>query len=227
MNLTKTLHHTRASNRKYHFIYKTTCLITNRWYIGMHSTNCLDDGYIGSGKRLWLSIKKYGIENHVREILEFCEDRKTLAIREKEIVTFDLLQESLCMNLALGGHGGWEAHNKTNKDARVRGGQNAPRTEHMRKRASETIRLTVKRLRDAGEFPPPPDWTGKKHTEETKTKMSQSHLGLHEGEKHPNYGKRNRCVSKDGVTKRIPLSEVEKFLADGWVLGIKKDSNIE
>lgn len=29
----------------------------------MHSTDNLDDGYVGSGKRLWNSIKKHGKEN--------------------------------------------------------------------------------------------------------------------------------------------------------------------
>ena len=69
-------------NRKYHYIYKTTCIITNRFYIGMHSTDNLQDGYIGSGKRLYYSIKKYGKENHTCEILEFLPDRLSLKNRE-------------------------------------------------------------------------------------------------------------------------------------------------
>ena len=62
----------------HHYIYKTTCTVTGRYYIGMHSTSNLEDGYVGSGKRLWLSIRKYGLENHEREILEFLEDRNAL-----------------------------------------------------------------------------------------------------------------------------------------------------
>jgi len=69
-----------------HYIYKTTCDITGRWYIGMHSTYNLEDGYIGSGKTLRRSIRKYGKENHTKEILEFLENREDLAKREKEIV---------------------------------------------------------------------------------------------------------------------------------------------
>ena len=71
--------------RKYHYIYKTSCSITNRFYIGMHSTDNLDDGYVGSGKRLWYSINKYGKEEHILEILEFHETRKILKEREKII----------------------------------------------------------------------------------------------------------------------------------------------
>lgn len=33
---------------EYHFIYKTTNLLTGKYYIGMHSTNDLNDGYLGA-----------------------------------------------------------------------------------------------------------------------------------------------------------------------------------
>jgi hypothetical protein len=94
-------------DKKYHYIYKTTCIITKRFYIGMHSTDNLEDGYVGSGKRLWHSINKHGKENHVCEILEFLPDRKSLAKREMEIVNQEMLNEELCMNIATGGEGGY------------------------------------------------------------------------------------------------------------------------
>jgi hypothetical protein len=96
---------TRASRRKYHIIYKTTCLITGKWYIGMHSTDNLNDGYQGSGTHLWRSIKKYGREQHKTEILEHLTDRASLGEREKELVTKQLLLDVLCMNLIIGGTG--------------------------------------------------------------------------------------------------------------------------
>ena len=39
-------------------IYKTTNLINGRFYVGMHKTNDLDDGYMGSGKMIQRAIKK-------------------------------------------------------------------------------------------------------------------------------------------------------------------------
>ena len=98
----------QAERRKYHYIYKTTCLTTNRYYIGMHSTDNLDDDYLGSGQILWRSIKKYGKENHKREILEHLFDRQSLKFREREIVNEEILGDKLCMNLRLGGEG-WES----------------------------------------------------------------------------------------------------------------------
>ena len=70
----------------HHYIYKTTCSITGKYYIGMHSTSNLEDGYLGSGKRLWYSINKHGKENHSVEILEWLPDRCSLKLREKEII---------------------------------------------------------------------------------------------------------------------------------------------
>lgn len=69
--------------KKYHYIYKTTNIITNKYYIGMHSTDDLDDGYVGSGKKLWYSVNKYRKENHKKEILEYLPNRKELSNREK------------------------------------------------------------------------------------------------------------------------------------------------
>ena len=60
-----------VKGQKYHILYKTTCTVTGNFYIGVHSTTNLEDGYLGSGKRLRYSIEKHGKENHLREILEF------------------------------------------------------------------------------------------------------------------------------------------------------------
>jgi hypothetical protein len=101
-----------TARKKHHVIYHTTCLITNKYYIGMHSTNKLDDGYMGSGKLLWRSIKKHGKENHLYEITEHHESRELLRLREAELVNKDKLKDPFCMNLTLGGgDGGWEYHN--------------------------------------------------------------------------------------------------------------------
>jgi len=93
----------QAARRKYHFIYKTTCIITGRWYIGMHSTDDLGDGYLGSGKQLWNSIQKHGKKAHICEVLEFCENRILLRERERMIVSSDVVCHEDCMNLVEGG----------------------------------------------------------------------------------------------------------------------------
>jgi hypothetical protein len=57
------------------------------------------------------SIKKYGRENFSIEIIEFLPDRESLKKREAELITEDLLQDQMCMNLVLGGAGG--THNES------------------------------------------------------------------------------------------------------------------
>jgi len=101
---------TRAQRRKYHFIYKTTCLVTGKWYIGMHSTDDLTDGYKGSGTHLARSIRKHGKKNHVCVILEFCVDRESLGLREEELITAELKSDPLCMNIARGGLGNFPGY---------------------------------------------------------------------------------------------------------------------
>ena len=88
---------------KFHYIYKTTCNVTRKYYIGMHSTSNLEDGYMGSGKRLRRSLIKHGRDNHTVEILEWFPDRNSLSIRESEIVNEQLLQDPLNINLQIGG----------------------------------------------------------------------------------------------------------------------------
>ena len=36
-------------SKKYNFVYKTTNLLNNKYYIGVHSTDNLNDGYLELG----------------------------------------------------------------------------------------------------------------------------------------------------------------------------------
>jgi group I intron endonuclease len=92
-------------NKRHHIIYKTTNRITGKFYIGMHSTDDLLDGYLGSGVIVLRSIGKYGEENHSREILAIANSRDELKLLEADLVNAELLSDPNCMNIAFGGHG--------------------------------------------------------------------------------------------------------------------------
>ena len=83
-------------------IYKTTNLINGKIYIGQSIHN--NPAYLGSGIYIQKSVKKYGAENFVKEILEVCID--TNQLNEREIYWIYLLNSrnpKVGYNIALGG----------------------------------------------------------------------------------------------------------------------------
>lgn len=92
-----------AGPTTYNFLYKTLCLETGMYYYGIHSTCTLNDGYLGTGKLIRSSVKKYGPEAHERTIIEFFNSREDASEAERRVVTRALLQDPYCMNLQTGG----------------------------------------------------------------------------------------------------------------------------
>lgn len=88
---------------KYNYFYKITNLLNDHYYYGIHSTDNLDDGYMGSGSRLKYAFNKYGLENFKKEILKFFNTREELANYESEIVNEELVHDINCYNISCGG----------------------------------------------------------------------------------------------------------------------------
>ena len=200
--------------KKYHYIYKTTCNVNGKYYIGMHSTDNLEDGYMGSGKRLWNSINYHGKETHVKEILEYCKSREELVNLEKKIVNEQLINEELCMNLKLGGDGGW--HENAKKTHQLKLTEDIIYKQNYSKKISEANKNQyVSGRRERNYFY---DWSGKKHSEETKNKMSDLRKGTGTGEKNSVYGR--KWINKEGEKpKMVKKEEIEVYLNNNWKLG--------
>lgn len=199
--------------KKFHYIYKTTNLKNGKYYIGMHSTDNLNDGYVGSGKKLWYSIKKYGKENFKCEILEMLPDRYSLKEREKELINEDLLKDSMCMNLVYGGGGGYispEGCKKGGTNASKKNWQNDSYREKQIKRLSEQS----KKFWSDGTFKWRDNWTGKHHTQETKEKIGKSNSMKQKGEKNSQFG---TCwITNEIENKKIKKNDI---IPNGWKLG--------
>ena len=194
---------------KHFIIYKTTNLLNGRFYIGMHVTTNIDDGYLGSGRRIKAEIKKYGRENFARVILEELPSKEELVKREAELVTEDLRADALCLNLKNGGEGGFTAI------ASIAGNKSKKRTQQQHFKAAVTRRENgfVTCFAKPRWFETP-GFSGRKHTEETRRKMS---LADRSGEKNSQFG---TCWVTNGTSsKKIKVAELDKFVKLGYRRG--------
>ena len=62
----------------------------------------------------------------------------------------------------------------------------------------------------------PGHFTGKKHTDETKHKISEHNKTLI-GEKNVQFG--TSWITKDGLNKKCKKDEINQFISLGWVKG--------
>ena len=198
----------------FHFIYKTTNLKNGKFYIGAHSTNNLEDGYLGSGKHLRNSIYYHGKEKFKREILEFLPDRSSLMKKEKEIVNVDLLKEEKCINIKEGGDGGggfWNEEHRIKffeeaiKHSKTNGKKGYERFKELNKSSEFN-----KWFRDkcSGHQ----KWSGKKHSLKTIEKMKKP---KNVGNKNPQYG---TCWITNGIDNKKIKNDTPE-IPNGWYKG--------
>lgn len=95
---------------KYHYVYKIINDFDNRYYVGKHSTNNIDDDYFGSGLIIKKLINKYGKEHFHKIILKTFETSLDAYKYEEKIVNETLLSDTNCINLRKGGLG-WNYEN--------------------------------------------------------------------------------------------------------------------
>lgn len=194
------------------YIYKTTNLITNKFYIGKRQKSTFDKYYYGSGKYLSASIVKYGKENFKREIIEWCDSIEELNNREKYWIShLEARNPKIGYNISEGGDGGkggklnglyCYVHNesgyirilKTDKDVYLNNGY-----------------LSGKGYGGNG-------LVGTKKSEETKKKMSESGRGKHNhtGENNPCFGVTYMWITDGKSNKRLSLNE---DIPMGWERG--------
>ena len=86
-----------------HIVYKITNIENGYFYIGVHSTYNIDDGYLGSGKLIKRAVKKYGKDSFKKDILYVFESKDDAYQKEKDIVNKEFIRKNNVYNLALGG----------------------------------------------------------------------------------------------------------------------------
>ncbi len=166
----------------------------------MHSTDDLEDKYLGSGVRLTRSVKKYGKEQHIREILEVLPSRQAASAREKELITEEMRADPNCLNCGVGGLGSSPRPKDTEETKRRRSQaskkMHANLTNEQRAErsaaisAANKIALNTPSAKAAQSAAAKKRWEdpkyveqlsdalrARKHTDETKRKMSDAKVG--------------------------------------------------
>mgnify|MGYP003610160220 CR=1 FL=1 len=199
--------------KKYHFIYKTIDTRNENFYIGMHSSDNLNDSYLGSGKRIRNIKQKHGKDILKLEILEFLPNRDSLKKRELEIVNSDLLKEEKCMNLRIGGVGGFSHETQLRNSPKgikrfLELMENPKWKEKQLKKISNGVKNYLTTNNKNGM------WDGKSHTEETKKIISSKLSKLQKGDKNSQFG---TCWITNGIeNKKI---KKEQDIPLGWKKG--------
>lgn len=80
------MEHIRMTSKKFHFIYLTINKKNGKRYIGQHSTNDINDPYIGSGDLIKKALKRYGRHNFERIELYFSFDGSDLDEVESNMI---------------------------------------------------------------------------------------------------------------------------------------------
>lgn len=91
------------SDFKHYIVYKTTNIVNEKIYIGIHATNDLDDGYLGSGTKFKRSLRHYGKDKFKRDVLHDFDNSHDMLVKESELVTKEFVKRKDTYNLVLGG----------------------------------------------------------------------------------------------------------------------------
>lgn len=93
-----------TSPTKIYYVYKITNDFNNMEYVGFHSTTNLDDGYMGSGKRIIEAIKTHGVEHFKKEIIKTFTTKAAAEKLESDIVNIDYVRRLDTYNISIGGN---------------------------------------------------------------------------------------------------------------------------
>jgi len=208
----------------FYIVYKTTNQVNGKFYIGTHKTVDLNDDYLGSGKYLKHAIEKYGIENFNKEILFVFDNPEDMFAKEAEIVTEDFISENNTYNLKKGGFGGFDYINSLiDQSWKSENGKNSLHMQKLntdpayRKKLNESVSTRLKLWHKEGKISAP-NCKGKKHTEESKRKISEKMAISAKGIKNSQYGK--IWIHNKNLKNSIRINKNDP-LPNGWELGRK------
>jgi hypothetical protein len=211
---------------KVHYLYKIENKLNKKIYIGIHSTEDMNDGYMGSSVLVSQAIEKYNKNNFSKTILEYCNSREELVELEKKIVNEEFVARRDTYNLSVGGAGSKSTWKKSNETIAYKL-KNDPVWAGTR---SRNISFGIRNAIENGKCS-----TATREFQRIRTEKSRSKESIEkrkatytknkhqQGENHALYGK--RAMHTDIDWKWVQKEEVEQYLNSGWKFGKLKSHN--
>jgi hypothetical protein len=203
---------------EHYTLYEITNILNGNIYVGMHVTNDLDDGYMGSSNILNRAIEKYGISNFKKEYIYIFDNKDDMIKAESELVNEEFISRFDTYNIKLVGSGGWDYVNSKKLN----------NSKNQYKIAAELIKTDsnyanefskkIKEGQIKSNYEFGSSFRGKRHSKETKRKIGKANSVYQSGKGNSQYGtmwihnvtlKENKKIKK---TDNIP---------DGWLHGRK------
>lgn len=198
----------------FYILYKIVNKLNNKFYIGVHKTNDINDEYYGSGNLIKAAVQKYGIENFDKKILQIFTNSKEAFAEEKKLVNHALIKNKNCYNIKEGGRGGFDfirskGLHLSSKNKKI---IHHPLTGQQTKVSIEDLPLFLNEGWKQG------------FKQSTLEKMSQSgkvKIQSPEQRRKNSESKKNCELMRSPETGRckfIKKYNVNKFLSEGWTI---------
>jgi hypothetical protein len=215
-----------------HIVYKTTNILNNKYYIGVHSTHNINDNYLGCGH--WRGRKlrknsnvpilnafnKYGDINFKREILFILDTREEALLMEEQLINID---DPMTYNARTGGKSDYifteSVKKRMSEKAINRSKSNLLQInilkEYSRQRKNKTyVQIYGEEKAKEISLKKSKALTGRKLTEDHKKKMSNNRKGKDCGRCS---GRVNVWNSLEGRLMRLYKEDVNTGIENGSI----------
>lgn len=228
----------------YYYTYKITCLkgsLKDHYYFGQHHTENLDDGYIGSGRKIRDYFKKYPEKegySYTKEIIAFYNNKDELNEAEFILIGDKYQTDPLCLNLkAGGGQAGYSDETRKLISGKAIGRPSSFKGKHQPERAKQILSEKHKAL-------PKKCWVYKDYVEyliyesELDDYISNGYIkgrlisiwGVNKTKKPDSEETRykkgvardKRWINNGIIQTYVSKAELNNYLENGWVLGYVK-----
>jgi len=164
------------NSKSFQYVYLTINKINGKKYIGQHSTNNLEDHYIGSGRKFLSEVKKYGKSNFEKTILEYAKTSDNLdSLETLYIKKYETLYPN-GYNMTSGGESKKEYSEKSLKLMSEKAKMRPPMSQETKEKIAKSGIGRV--FSEESKKKKSRSLKGRVFSEEHRKKISESHKGM-------------------------------------------------